>query len=65
MSQPEEISTSNGHGPEVPGQLCQWYATCSNPATTELEHPVLGKVPICERCQKLVAKIEAEEDNPE
>jgi hypothetical protein len=34
--------------------LCQWYALCENPATGTMPHPVLGNVPICERCAERV-----------
>lgn len=30
--------------------LCQWFALCANDATTTLWHPILGDVPICQRC---------------
>lgn len=30
---------------------CQWFALCPNDATHTQSHPVLGDVPICERCQ--------------
>jgi hypothetical protein len=30
---------------------CQWFLLCTNPATTILSHPILGDVPICERCK--------------
>lgn len=36
---------------------CQWFAMCDNPATSEEPHPILGKVPICKRCQDKVASI--------
>lgn len=36
--------------------LCQWWAMCDQPATHTLAHPVLGQVPICDRCR---AKVEA------
>ena len=36
--------------------VCEWFALCENPATREHPHPVLGSVPICDRC---AAKVEA------
>lgn len=36
--------------------MCEWFALCDNEATTEMPHPILGAVPICERCK---AKAEA------
>lgn len=30
--------------------LCEWFAMCANAATTTREHPILGAVPICDRC---------------
>ena len=35
-------------------QLCEWFALCTNPATTTEPHVVLGEVPICARCQKKI-----------
>lgn len=35
---------------------CAWFALCTNEATGTLAHPVLGDVPICDRCR---AKYEA------
>lgn len=29
---------------------CQWFALCVNEAVGTVEHPVLGDVPICQRC---------------
>lgn len=29
---------------------CQWYALCPNDAVGTTSHPILGDVPICERC---------------
>jgi hypothetical protein len=34
-----------------PGQrYCEWYALCTNLAVGTTPHPILGDVPICERC---------------
>lgn len=35
---------------------CAWFALCENPATTTEPHPILGPVPICQRC---AAKLKA------
>ena len=37
-------------------RMCEWFALCDNPATKTRSHPVLGAVPICDRCD---AKVEA------
>lgn len=34
---------------------CSWFANCVNDATGELEHPIIGWVPICDHCLQLVA----------
>lgn len=39
-----EVNTTTG---EV---ICEWFALCDNVAHGVVEHPVLGYVPICERC---------------
>ncbi len=31
--------------------LCQWFALCDHTATTTQKHPILGDVPICDRCK--------------
>lgn len=33
---------------------CRWFALCPNPATKTRPHPILGDVPICDRCDKKV-----------
>lgn len=33
---------------------CQWFALCDHEATTTRPHPILGDVPICDRCDKKV-----------
>lgn len=38
---------------------CQWWALCENPATGTMAHPVLGQVPICDRCRAKVQRIKA------
>lgn len=37
--------------------LCQWFLLCLNPAVTTMPHPVLGDVPICQRCADKVARL--------
>lgn len=29
---------------------CQWYALCTREAAGTTPHPILGDVPICQRC---------------
>lgn len=36
---------------------CQWFALCTNHAGTTREHPSLGSVPICHRCNDKVARM--------
>lgn len=36
---------------------CEWFAGCDNDATTTRSHPVLGPVPICERCQSKIESL--------
>ena len=31
---------------------CEWFARCRNQATQTEPHPILGDVPICDRCAK-------------
>ena len=30
--------------------VCEWFARCTNLTSLAASHPVLGPVPICERC---------------
>ena len=32
--------------------MCQWFLGCRNQAVGTKSHPILGEVPICERCLK-------------
>lgn len=34
----------------VSGLACGWFATCDHSADAVMDHPVLGPVPICQRC---------------
>jgi hypothetical protein len=36
-------------------QLCQWFALCDHEANGTMPHPVLGEVPICDRCRAKIA----------
>jgi hypothetical protein len=39
--------------------VCEWFPKCTNPATAERAHPLLGSVPICGRCAAQTDRIEA------
>lgn len=30
--------------------VCEWFLLCENTATSLEPHPVLGEVPVCDRC---------------
>lgn len=47
------------------GQECKWWAMCDNPATTTEPHPILGDVPICDRCVAKLRKIEGLDESYE
>jgi hypothetical protein len=36
---------------------CQWFALCENDATQTRPHPILGDVPICDRCAARVDEL--------
>lgn len=50
------IYAPEGHDPRSEAhpvkraELCEWFALCDRPATTYVQHPVLGAVPCCQRC---------------
>lgn len=36
---------------------CAWWAKCPNPANGLRDHPILGDVPICQRCDDKVERL--------
>ncbi len=36
---------------------CRWFLLCRNKATRTRSHPVLGDVPICQRCDEKVERL--------
>lgn len=38
-------------------RACEWFALCTNDATSTMPHPVLGDVPICQRCRDKVDRL--------
>lgn len=36
---------------------CKWFLSCENAATRTRPHPILGDVPICERCNAKMDRI--------
>jgi len=30
--------------------MCEWYALCDHTAIGTVNHPVIGDVPVCQRC---------------
>lgn len=48
------VEDEHGDMTEVP---CQWFALCDNHAMLTEPHPVLGDVPICQRCKDRIDKL--------
>lgn len=42
---------------EITTTVCEWFALCDHEATKTRQHPILGAVPICGRCDELVDRI--------
>lgn len=40
---------------------CEWFAMCTNEATHEEPHPILGNVPCCDRCSQ-IGRLSPEEE---
>jgi hypothetical protein len=54
---PPRIAKLYGYGDDPkPVTVCEWFALCDHEATGTMSHPVLGAVPICDRCR---LKVEA------
>lgn len=34
---------------------CGWFALCENTATTTAPHPILGWIPVCQRCAERIS----------
>jgi hypothetical protein len=43
---------------EASRPMCKWYLNCDHKAVTTQEHPILGQVPICRRCQRRYENLE-------
>lgn len=52
MPKPIELPALMAQG--APEGQCAWFLLCENDATTTREHPLLGAVPICDRCDEKV-----------
>lgn len=36
---------------------CEWFAACDRPAVTLTPHPLIGKVPTCQRCAEKLERL--------
>lgn len=53
----EGVEPANGGDAEIG---CAWFLLCDNPANGLRDHPILGPVPICVRCDDKVERISNE-----
>ena len=37
---------------------CEWFLLCDNTTTRAAKHPILGQVPVCDRCARHVGLID-------
>lgn len=48
--------------PTRPGEAavrCEWFAWCDRQAVVEVSHPILGGVPVCDRCEQRIRRADA------
>jgi hypothetical protein len=53
-----DMTSEDWGGPadvEVTPVPCEWFARCDNTTTQGISHPILGMVPCCERCARVVS----------
>jgi hypothetical protein len=48
----------NGTRKPEPEQTCLWFLLCDRATIGTLAHPILGDVPICERCAKKIGELD-------
>lgn len=44
--------------PPQPTDICRWFVLCENEATSHRPHPILGPVPICDRCDDKIQRFD-------
>ncbi|OCB43673.1 hypothetical protein A5721_23905 [Mycobacterium vulneris] len=54
-----ELVVFRGDEADVLEVLCAWFALCDQTATALEPHPVLGPVPICDRCAAKNAAVQS------
>lgn len=51
---PDSPDQSCGECSPGPGYQCEWFALCDHEADRFRDHPIVGRVRICERCSDLL-----------